>query len=204
MNRELLSTNLGWRSRLYIPHFDQPGFIQLITIRLNDAVPQALIEQWKSELNLDKKIVAGDQRWTTLRKRIEKCEDAGHGACLLRDDRVASIVEEAILHFDGKRYRIIAWCVMPTHVHVIVELWENFSLNQILHSWKSYTAHQLNKALNRSGTFWFREYHDRYIRNDQHLADAVEYVENNPVKAGLVRTKQQWKWSSFGYRNAGK
>ncbi len=204
MNRNLSSECSGWRSRLYIPHFDQPHLIQHITIRLNDVVPEETIDRWKKELNWAEKMPAGDLRRAALRKRIERYEDAGYGACWLRDDRIASIVEQAILHFDGIRYRILAWCIMPNHVHVIVEVWEAFSLAQIAHSWKSYTAHEANKLLNRSGTFWFREYHDRFIRNDQHLADAVEYVESNPVKAGLAGTKAEWKWSSARYRDIAK
>jgi REP element-mobilizing transposase RayT len=109
-------------------------------------------------------------------------------------------VERAILYFDNKRYRIIAWCIMPNHVHVIIEIWALYPLADILHSWKSYTAHQANKLLQRSGEFWFREYHDRFIRNEEHFADAVEYVENNPVKAGLADSKEEWRWSSARLR----
>ena len=67
---------------------------------------------------------------------------------------------------------------------------------KVLHSWKSFTSHQANKLLGRSGKFWFPEYHDRYIRDEAHYAAAVDYVENNPVKAKLIRSKEFWKWSS--------
>ncbi len=204
MNRDFSLEHTGWRSRLYVPHFDQPHIIQLITIRLNDAVPQELIERWKNELDWAEKMPADDLRRSALRIRIQKYEDEGYGACWLGDERIASIVEQTILHFDGTRYRVLAWCIMPNHVHVVVRIWEGNSLESILHSWKSYIAHRANKILGRSGAFWFREYHDRYIRNDQHLADAIEYVESNPVKAGLVRAKQEWKWSSVKYRDAEK
>jgi REP element-mobilizing transposase RayT len=139
---------------------------------------------------------ASDPRQSDLRKKIEKYEDAGYGACRLQNDRVANIVESAILHFDAERYRIIAWCVMPNHVHIIIEILEKFVLSKVIHSWKSYTAHTVNEILHRSGEFWFREYHDRYIRDPEHLARAVEYVENNPVKAKLAAKKEDWKWSS--------
>ena len=114
----------------------------------------------------------------------------------MRDHRIAEVVEEALLHFDGERYALVAWCVMPNHVHAIAELEEEWPLARFLHSWKSFTAHGANKILNRSGEFWFREYHDRYIRDEEHLRTAIEYVENNPVKAGLVRVRQEWPWSS--------
>jgi REP element-mobilizing transposase RayT len=185
-----------WHSRGYIPHFDEPDRIQFITFRLHDAVPQALIEQWKKELAWVEKLSAEDPRNVALRKRIDKYEDSGYGTCWLRNAHIAAMVERTILHFDGKRYRVIAWCIMPNHVHVIIETREEYPLADILHSWKSYSAHEANKLLRRSGIFWFREYHDRLIRDGEHLAAAIEYVENNPVKAGLVSAKEKWQWSS--------
>ncbi len=186
----------SWRSRGYIPHFDQPGQIQFITFRLHDAVPEVLIDQWKKELQWNKKLSASDPRQVKLRKRIAKYEDAGHGACWLSDARIADLVERTLLHFDGERYKIIAWCIMPNHVHVIVEIQGGYSLSGIVQAWKSYSAHEANRLLNRTGMFWFREYYDRYIRDAGHLAAAVEYVENNPVKAGLVGAKGEWRWGS--------
>jgi putative transposase len=188
--------NTGWRSRGYIPHFDRPGLIQSITLRLEDAVPEAVIKQWKLELAWAKGISATDLRHVALRKRIEKYEDAGHGACWLRHEHIAAVVEQTILHYDSDLYRVIAWCVMPNHVHSIIEILEKHYLAEILHSWKSYSSHEANKILRRSGKFWFREYHDRFIRDSEHLASAVEYVENNPVSAGLVAKKEYWRWSS--------
>ncbi len=185
MNPNLASEHIDWRSRLYIPHFDQANLVQLITIRLNDAVPQALIEEWKRELDWAEKMPANDSRGATLRIRIERYEDIGYGSCWLREERIAAMVEQGLFHFDAVRYRILAWCIMPNHAHVVAEIWEQFHLDRILHSWKSYTAHEANRMLRRSGAFWFREYYDRYIRNEQHLADAIEYVESNPVMPGL-------------------
>ena len=188
----------GWRSRGYIPHIDRPHLIQLVTIRLHDAVPEALVEKWKIELAWTRRLSARDPRQVALRKLNDKYEDAGCGVCWLGEEKIARIVEQSILRFDGKRYRIIAWCIMPNHAHVIFEIWEGYPLNALLHSMKSYSAHEANRVLDRRGIFWFREYHDRCIRDDQHLANAVEYVENNPVKAGLVGRKEQWAWSSAG------
>ena len=196
--------NSDWRSRGYIPHFDQPQLIQFITLRLCDAVPEAIITQWKEELSWTGKVSVRDPRQIILRKRIEKYEDAGYGACWLRDRRVAGLVEQTLLHYDGKRYRVIAWCIMPNHVHVIVEVQGKYALSEILHAWKSYIAHEVNKLLNRSGPFWFREYHDRFIRDAEHLAAAVKYVETNPVKARLVTRKEEWEWSSASKRGGGK
>jgi REP element-mobilizing transposase RayT len=158
------------------------------------------VDQWKKELSWISKMSATDPRQIALKKRIEAYEDKGYGACWLRRPDIAAIAEHALLHFDGKRYRIIAWCIMPNHIHVMIEIFEAHSISEILHSWKSYIAHKANKVLHRRGEFWFREYHDRYIRNAEHLANAVEYIENNPVKAGLVSSKWEWRWSSAWIR----
>jgi REP element-mobilizing transposase RayT len=109
-------------------------------------------------------------------------------------------VEAALLHFDGARYRLLAWCVMPNHVHVMIETLEGFPLADVLHSWKSFTANQANKLLGRPGEFWQREYFDRYIRHAEHFQQAVAYIEENPVKAGLARIKTEWPWSSARVR----
>ena len=190
-----------WYSRGYIPHFNQSNQIQLVTIRLYDAVPETVIDDWKKELGWKKKISAKDPRQIELRKRIDKYEDAGYGACWLLDNNVAELVRRTLFYFDRERYRIFKWCIMPNHVHVIVEILEGYYLSGVIHSWKSYSGHEANKILNRSGIFWFREYHDRYIRDETHFVHAVDYVENNPVKAGLVPDKYKWQWSSASNRH---
>lgn len=131
-----------------------------------------------------------------LRRKIDRYEDAGHGSCVLREPRVAAIVENAFLYFDRQRYGLIAWCVMPNHVHVMTEMYEGFTLSRVLHSWKSFTAKEINKVLKRRGQLWFEEYHDRYIRNERHFLSMVAYIENNPVKAGLCREARDWAFSS--------
>jgi REP element-mobilizing transposase RayT len=196
MKENPLCNSPGWRSRGYLPHLDHPDLIQFVTIRLYDAVPKSLIEAWKKELSWTDKMPKRDPRRRALQKRIEKYEDSGHGACWLRDDRIAAIVESSLLYFDRERYRFLAWCIMPNHVHGMIEIWENHSLGEVLHSLKSYTANEANKILKRCGKFWFREYFDRYIRDGRHLELAMEYVESNPVKAHLVPEKDVWKWSS--------
>jgi len=122
--------------------------------------------------------------------------DRSSGRCWLSDPRIAQTVENAILYFDAQRYSLIAWCIMPNHVHAMLETKEGFPLYSVLQSWKSFTAKASNKILNRTGEFWDRDYHDRYIRNGQHFENAKNYIEWNPVKAGLVRNPEDWRWSS--------
>lgn len=177
--------------------------VQFLTLRLHDALPKTVVEGWKTELRWKENLPASDPREVKLRRLVSKYEDAGYGACWLRDDRIAATVEETLLVFDGQRYRLIAWCVMPNHIHVLIETWEGWSLGDVVHAWKSFTAHAANRILGRSGDFWFREYFDRFIRDDRHFSRAVNYIENNPVKAGLVGRREEWRWSSAFRRFSG-
>ncbi len=127
---------------------------------------------------------------------IDKYEDSGVGQCFMRDDRVAQIVKDTLFYYDGKKYKIIAWCIMPNHVHILIEVFNGFSLSEIIHSWKSFSAHQINKLLNRTGQVWMMEYFDRYIRDYEHFDKVVNYIHNNPVKAGLVKNPAEYRWSS--------
>jgi REP element-mobilizing transposase RayT len=185
------SRTQGWRSRGYLPHFDHPGLIQAVTFRLADAMPAERRDEWELFSKIEDDAVR--------RQKIEDYLDAGHGSCVLRDDRAAQIVETALLFFDGQRYRLLAWVVMPNHVHVIVEPMPNHPLGSILHSWKSYTANEVNKLLRRTGALWEPEYHDRFIRDERHLKNAINYVHENPVKARLVKQAELWRWSSVRF-----
>ena len=177
----------GWHSRGYLPHLDAPGLVQSVTFRLADALPAAVIERIYAETE------PGDAERL---RRIERWLDAGHGACWLRQPAIGRLVEDALLYFDGARYRMLAWVVMPNHVHLVMETWEGHPLPQVVQSWKSFTAVAANRLLGREGTFWARDYFDRYVRDDGHLAAVVRYVEQNPVKAGLVARAEAWAFSS--------
>ena len=190
------SKHKQWFSRNYLPHLDQPGLVQSITFRLHDSVPANVVDEWKAELKISEKTGLKDPKLAELREKIAAYEDAGHGQCHLKNAPIAELIENALLHFDGERYRLLAWCVMPNHVHVLIETWVRWPLAGVVHSWKSFTASEANKNLGRTGAFWFREYHDRFIRDDRHLAAVVHYIEQNPVKAGLVKDACAWKWSS--------
>jgi REP element-mobilizing transposase RayT len=142
-------------------------------------------------------------REVALRRRIEKYLDAGHGECWLRRTDIARVVEGALFHFDGQRYRLLAWCIMPNHVHALIETREGFPLADVLHSWKSFTSHEANRLLQRIGVFWQREYLDRFVRNAEHFENVITYIEENPVKAGLAKIKADWSWSSARFRVSG-
>jgi REP element-mobilizing transposase RayT len=183
----------GWRSRGYLPHFDGGDQLpQSITFRLVDSVPAKVIELWLAELQA--KPATG--REMELRRRIEKYLDSGYGACHLRNARIGSLVEDALLFFDSERYRLHAWVVMPNHVHALFTPTNGWGLAEILRSWKSFTSKEANKLLGQTGHFWQPEYFDRFIRDAAHFDNVVGYIENHPVKAGLCGSPSDWRLGS--------
>ena len=194
----------GWYSRGYLPHLDAPGTLQFITFRLGDSLPQTVLKQVEEELRQIPVSIRERER----RKKIEQWLDAGLGCCALGHPRMAEVMQQTLQIFDGERYRLIAWCIMPNHVHVLIE--PTISLPNILQSWKSFTgswaiSHNAELGLDvpipratgaTKNQFWMREYWDRYIRDEKHFHTTVNYIHNNPVKAGLCAAVHDWPWSS--------
>ena len=139
-----------------------------------------------------------------MHRLIESFLDTGHGACHLRDPRIAALVEGALLFFDGKRYCVHAWVVMPNHIHAVFTPAVGWGLSDIVGSWKSFTAKEANKLLGRAGQLWQEDYFDRYVRNEHHYSRVVEYVELNPVKAKLCETPGEWCFGSARRRCEGE
>jgi len=123
-------------------------------------------------------------------ERIELHLNASRGQCYLKNPDVASLVARALGHFDGNRYRLFAWCIMPNHVHVVFQAHPGQGLAEIVQTWKSFIAHQANRLLRRKGEFWQREYYDHLIRYPGEFERIVRYVAENPIKAGL----KDWPW----------
>ncbi|MFN2508567.1 MAG: carbamoyl-phosphate synthase large subunit [Chthoniobacterales bacterium] len=180
------------QSRRHLPHWEQSGATYFITFRLADAVPVDVLAQWREETERWLKFHPEPWDWKTARDYMRLCEenreewlDRGHGTCLLGRPAAAQIVANALQHFDGKRYLLDCFVVMPNHVHVIVQPAPAESITSILHSWKSFTGNAINHDLNRSGSVWMAESFDTIIRDSAHLNACREYVRRNPEKAGL-------------------
>ncbi len=181
-----------WHSRGYLPHWEAGEIPQHLVFRLHDSLPADLRATWENELHR----LAKTEAQRELRKQIESTLDRGLGACHLKDPEIAQVIENALLQFDGERYRLHAWVIIPNHVHVLATPLPGYSLSEILHSWKSYTAKEANRILRKTGPFWMEEYFDRAMRDGKHYSATVEYIEQNPVKAGLCETAEEWSWSS--------
>lgn len=183
-------------SRHKLPHWNQNDCHCLVTWRLDDSMPAELLDSWKTERDLW--LTAHPKPWDETTEtefhrrfsdRIDEWLDAGYGECVLKDPKIRKIVEDALNHFDGERYHLTSYVIMPNHVHVLVRLVAEHPLAEILHSLKSFTAKAINKALNRKGTLWQAEYWDRLIRSERHLAHTLAYIRENPTKAKL---KEGW------------
>lgn len=188
--------NRGWYSRGYQPHADFPGLVQMISYRLADSIPNEVLSRTRDEL----RSVPRQRQEVEKRKRIERWLDLGHGCCALRQPAVAESVVETWQLFSGERYDLIAWVVMPNHVHVMIRTHEGNPLGKTVQSWKSYTGRRMAElglgAPRNETSVWQRDYWDRIIRDEKHLLTAVEYIHGNPVKAGLVNNPEDWPWSS--------
>jgi REP element-mobilizing transposase RayT len=187
------------RQRGRLPHWEKDSGLYFITFHLADSLPKPALEKMMERhriLNAAKHSGAHllpNQKGMLAEctpARIEEYFDRGAGECFLRDPRIGELMANALRFWDGTRYRLVAWCVIPNHVHVICRLLPGQELSVVLQSWKSYTARRSNKTLGRGGAFWQREYYDRLIRNEDEFVRAVRYVVRNPEQAGL----RDWKW----------
>ncbi len=176
----------GWHSRGYLPHCDAAELVQHVVFRLADSLPASVV-QALSLLGKAEQL-----------KGIDAALDAGAGASVLADPEAAQIVVDTILWFDRARYVVHAWCVMPNHVHVVMQ--PLTSLGTIVKSWKAFSAAKINRLAGRSGRLWAPDYFDRFMRNDDQLAATIFYVEANPVAARLSENPEAWPFSSAGAR----
>ncbi len=176
------------RSRGELPHLYKDGGSYFVTFRLWDAVvPNAI--------PVDKKAL---HKLPALQIAALSEPPLRLGSCVLGRSDLAGIVQDSLQHFHAQRYLLSAWCVMPNHAHAVFTPLVGHDPSDVLHSWKSYTAHKANEILKRQGTFWERESFDHLIRSMEDFEAFVRYVENNPVLAGLCHRTEDWPYSSCG------
>jgi putative transposase len=182
----------GWHQRGYLPHFDAPGVTQFVTFQLYDSFPITRNAEFEK--------IARERDDSARRKQLEAWLDRGHGKCWLRRSDVANLAETVLLENDGRDYRLLAWSVMPNHMHLVVDV-RHVPLAKLIHVWKGKSSREANKMLGRRGPFWQEDYFDTVIRDTAHLKRAVRYTEQNPVKAFLAKTAREWPWSSARHRD---
>lgn len=176
-----------------LPHWHSDCCIQFITFHLADSLPASV----RAELQAIKEqfIKMNPEPWShDVKARFNKMFpaaindylDAGYGCCYLKQPECGEIMKSALEYFDGERYVIHRYVIMPNHVHVLVGLTGSYNSSQICKSWKNFSALQINKLLGRTGKFWHHESWDRMIRNEIHYANVVGYIEKNIRQGGVI------------------
>jgi REP element-mobilizing transposase RayT/tRNA1(Val) A37 N6-methylase TrmN6 len=177
-----------------LPHWSQKGVAYFVTFRLADSIPDSAKakikrdrENWLSRYKIKdtselKKLPkqARIEYHKLFSKRYDELLDKGYGSCVLAQPEIKELVEKALKHFEGKRYFLDEFIVMPNHVHVIVIPKGDWTLDKITHSWKSFTANEINKITGNSGQVWMHESFDHIIRSEKQLHKIRQYIKDNP------------------------
>ncbi|MEQ1903942.1 MAG: transposase [Pirellulaceae bacterium] len=187
-----------------LPHWSQAGCLCFITWRTVDSIPQAVLnrwhadreawlrqhgielkqENWKSQLlQLDQRLRA--EFTQTFSERWHQQLDSSHGACVFRDPSLSKIVADSLHKFDGERYQLTDFVVMPNHVHLLVAFADEDGMLSQCDSWKHFTARELNQRLGTKGRFWQQDGFDHLVRTEEHFEAFRRYIANNPGKAHL-------------------
>jgi REP element-mobilizing transposase RayT len=183
------------------------GGTYFVTFRQFGSLPQEVLLRFKQEREAILQHAMAAKRPLTWHEqeelfrwysnRVDKYLDEAHGVCYLRDSALAGLVAGAIAFFDGQRYELRAWVVMPNHAHVVVWPKPGHTLSDILHTWKSFTSHKINKRLPQKFVpFWQSESYEHLVRDDEDLHRCRLYTLMNPVNAGLCARFEDWPWSS--------
>ncbi|MBI5031109.1 MAG: transposase [Chloroflexi bacterium] len=198
--------------RRNLPHLQPPGATIFITFRLANSIPIFVLEQLAEEA---RQVEVRLARINDLKERThqaslarrqafgkwDKAMDLAHeGPFWLREPQIASLVAESLRHRDGQVYDLLAFCIMPNHAHLVCTPLRQsddsyYALSEIMHSLKRYTARQANLLLCREGDFWQHENYDHVVRNEEELSRIINYVLDNPIKAGFAQNREDWKWS---------
>ena len=185
--------NFDWGTHL--PHWHQNGKYVFVTFRLRDSIPQEKLQRLYEEKEnwLKHHPQPWDEKTTKeyinkFGKAIDKWMDNNFGECLLKETNNRKVVEDALFFFDGKRYDLIAFVVMPNHVHLLIKLKEGYGLVDIMRSIKSFTAKKINENENRVGPVWQSESYDRLIRDQKHFEIVVRYIIANNKDLAWVKS----------------
>jgi type I restriction enzyme R subunit len=183
-----------------LPHWTQDGSVYFVTFRLADSIPDQAMKEWSDQRaewirchGFDPKefrsdlLDEGAQKDYARRfgRRFHELLDSGFGSCLLKKERNWRVVVKGLKFFDGDRYDLGSFVVMPNHVHLLICPKKGFELSGILQSIKSFTARQINELEGRSGSLWQRESYDRIVRSERELEIFRRYIRENPEKARL-------------------
>ena len=184
--------------RRNLPHIYIPERTYFVTFRLKDSLPLQKILELKSSVEFNSAPQSKSEKYEKDKKFFAKYDEllnkSNFGKCYLKNEKVAEIVVSTIQFLNKKDYNLIAYCIMPNHVHLLFTLRERSrSVDKIMQSIKRYSAREINRLVKRSGSLWQAESYDHVVRDEDEQFRIIEYVMNNPVKAGLVEDWKDWK-----------
>ncbi|HRY83218.1 MAG TPA: hypothetical protein P5533_01145 [Candidatus Cloacimonadota bacterium] len=191
-----------------LPHKFSPDRAVFITYRVKFTLPAIVVtelNQRKTEWYQKLQTIAESEKAEYLRTKdarvflwfdelISKAD--GVPKTLQRKD-ITDIIADSFRHFDGLRYHLLAYCIMPNHVHVLIdpaihEDGDIYPISHVTYTWKRFTATAINRVLTKSGSFWQQESYDHLIRDADEFDRVLGYLIDNPVKAGLVNDWTEW------------
>ena len=192
------------RGHLPLPHWETNGGTYFVTFRLAGSVPAELVRDLERRKRLPNKL-PGDTRPSV--KEVEAYLDRCDGTCHLNDPAVSQCVADAIQFLDGKDYRLIAWVVMPNHVHLLVTPDAGDGVAMMMQEVGRRYVRLFNDTHKRTGTLWEGRYKAAMIDSERYFLICQRYVEQNPLRAELVKNAADYSWSShrnsaFGIRNS--
>ena len=212
-----MEEEIFYRRRL--PHWQPPGATIFFTWRLYGTLPREAITRLRAQrARLDKEPKRAHEsnydRGMRHNKVLFKITDeyldrAEHGPLWLKDERLAAVMADALFYFNGSRYDLVSFVVMPNHTHALLTPLQIDGkcalMRTITQGLKGYTSRESNRLLGRTGRpFWQEESYDHWARSTAEIMRIVAYIENNPVKAGLVSSPEEWRWSSAWERAHGR
>ena len=174
--------------RRRLPHIFETERPVFITWRLHDSLP--------CNRAFPKSALTSGQAFAAMDRLLD---EARTGVFYLRQPAIADMVVDAIQYNADilRHYSLHAFVVMPNHVHMLAS--PAVPLPKLTKSLKGITAKRANAMLSLTGKpFWQEESYDRLVRNESEFEGIRQYVEANPVRAGLVKEATQYRWSSAG------
>lgn len=196
-----------------LPHWRQEGVTYFTTFRLADSIPAgrlrelaALREEWERRNPPPRSEAQWQEISRTTFAHIEHWLDDCAGCCVLQEKFAADIVDEKLKHFDGVKYELGAYVIMPNHIHALVRPFSDQEqpLEAIEQAWKTYSSRGINRSRGSEGQLWQPESFDRIVRDEEHLWRCLQYIGDNPWRAELSADKtRRWicpTWIKAGWK----
>lgn len=172
-----------------------------MTVRCADSLPVEVVDRLRRvHANLST-IEPSSSQFVALQRQyfltMENYLDAGLGECRLADSRAAGVLVAELRALTEWQINVAHYSIMPNHWHALIEpgLDCTHALGEIMRRVKGRTARAINNLFGATGTFWQREWFDRWMRNDAERERCVRYIQNNPIKAGISREVGEHPWT---------